>query len=170
MAESNQNPAIAAAIIGVIGSISVAIITNWDKLTGQQKTAESPPTQQIATAIYPPIDKTKPAVVESLPVIDISGDWYNPAAPTAGGTHIDQQSDSFEFQGWGILAQGIGYTSKGSGNLINQTLTYDYTAQYQNGWVSKGNCTGTVTPNGAKITATCTDTIMGTYVSAGVRQ
>ncbi|WP_020481536.1 hypothetical protein [Methylomonas sp. MK1] len=170
MAESNQNPAIAAAIIGVIGSISVAIITNWDKLTGQQKDAASPPAQQIVTATYPPIAKTTPAVVESSPVIDISGDWYNPAAPTAGGTHIDQQSDSFEFQGWGMLAQGIGYTSKGSGNLIAQTLTYDYTAQYQNGWVSKGNCTGTVTPNGAKITATCTDTIMGTYVSAGVRQ
>jgi hypothetical protein len=170
MAESNPNPAIAAAIIGVIGSISVAIITNWDKLTGQQKEAASPPAQQMVTANYPPIAKTTPAVVESSPVIDISGDWYNPAAPTAGGTHIDQQSDSFEFQAWGMLAQGIGYTSKGSGNLIAQTLIYDYTAQFQNGWVSKGNCTGTVTPNGAKITATCTDTIMGTYVSAGVRQ
>ncbi|AMK78458.1 MULTISPECIES: hypothetical protein [Methylomonas] len=170
MAESNHNPTIVAAIIGVIGSISVAIISNWDKLTGQQKIADSTLTQPIAKTAYPPLDKEKPEVIPPTPLIDISGDWYNPAAPTAGGTHIEQQNDSFQFQGWGMLAQGIGYTSKGSGNLIAQTLTYDYTAQYQNGWVSKGNCTGTVTPNGEKITATCTDTIMGTYVSAGVRQ
>ncbi|MBD9356656.1 hypothetical protein [Methylomonas albis] len=134
MAESNHNPTIVAAIFGVNGSISMAIISNWDKLTGQQKATETTLTQAIATPPYAPLKKEKPAIVLPPQVIDISGDWYNSAAPTAGGTHIDQQNDSFQFQAWGMLAQGVGYT------------------------------------NGARITATCTDTIMGTYISAGVRQ
>lgn len=35
MAESVHNPTIVAEIIGVIGSISVTIISNWNKLVGQ---------------------------------------------------------------------------------------------------------------------------------------
>jgi hypothetical protein len=170
MAESNHNPTIIAAVIGVIGSICVAIISNWDKLTGHQTSAVLPIGQQVAPPVYPPIDKEKPVAAAQAPVIDISGDWYNPALPSAGGTHIEQQNDSFQFNGWGMLPQGVGYELQGNGNLLARTLTYSYTAQYQNGWISKGSCTGTVTANGGRITATCSDSIMGTYVSAGVKQ
>lgn len=168
MAESNHNPTIIAAIIGVIGSIGVAIIANWDKLNGYRKPEEPTPIQSTMAPVHPPITPQPPPAVPTS--IDISGDWYNPAAPAAGSSHIEQQNDSFQFSGWGMMPQGIRYETQGSGNLAAQNLTYAYTALYQNGWVSQGSCNGTVTANGSRITATCSDTILGTFVSAGVRQ
>ncbi|QPK65131.1 hypothetical protein IVG45_09445 [Methylomonas sp. LL1] len=173
MSESSTNVTIVVAVIGVIGSITVALISHWDKLNPPPaKDAPIPqPIVLIGNTSDPAIASiTKPQPAPPKPVINIAGNWYNPAAPAAGGSYITQQSEHFEFQGWGLLPQGIGFQTEGNGSLIDQQVNYSYVAQYQNGWTSQGNCSGTVSANGVQMTTTCTDNIMGTFVSTGVKK
>lgn len=175
MSESGTNATIVAAIIGVIGSITVALISNWDKFFPKQAVTPPAPTITGDTGTSHGATTTGKIEVTTIPPaiaparIDIGGTWYNPAAP-ANGSFIVQQNNDFQFKGWGMLPQGIAYESKGSGEIIAQTVTYNYIAQYQNGWASQGNCSGTVSANGSQLTATCTDNLLGTFVSSGIKQ
>ncbi len=171
MAESGPNATIVATVITVIGSVAVAVISNWNKIFPKPQVSPPPVTavapEPAANASPPPSGKIQ--VAPPVPIIDISGTWYNPAAP-ANGSRIVQQNSGFQFSSWGMLPQGIGYESKGSGTVVAQNITYNYFAQYQNGWTSQGNCSGTVSSDGNQITATCSDNVLGTFVSAGIKQ
>ena len=170
MASTGTNATIVAAVIGVIGSVAVALITNWDKFA---RKPESPPTQtQPTTAIAPqpaPTPERKPVRVEPAPEINIAGRWTDPAN-YLNGSIIAQNGNSIRINGWGYLPTGLAYESSGNGSVTGQTVTSSYTARYANGRTSQGNCQGTITPDGLKITSTCTDNILGTFVSVGVRQ
>lgn len=173
MSESSTNATIVTAIIGVIGSIAVAIISNWDKIfpghANNQSAAIRSPTVDMASNGETISANGRPNPPPTRPPINISGNWRNPTAP-ANGSYIVQQNENFQFKSWGMLPQGIAYESEGSGSIVEKNLSYQYVAQYQNGWSSQGSCSGTVNSTGDQLTATCTDTLMGTFVSSGIKQ
>lgn len=117
--------------------------------------------------IYTP-DYPSPPPVQSS-VIRIGGSWRD-INNLGNGSHLTQEGNSFQFEGWGTLPNGIQFKSTGSGTITGNTITSRYTAIYQNGWISQGTCFGTVNPNGLQMTLTCTDNVLGTFVSSTVRQ
>jgi hypothetical protein len=102
-------------------------------------------------------------------VISIAGSWRDPNFP-GNGSRITQDGNSFRFNGWGVLPNGIPFMTSGSGTVTGQSITSTYTTKYQNGWASCGECIGTASPDGSRMTSTCTDNILGTFVSSGVRE
>ena len=102
-------------------------------------------------------------------VTSISGSWRDPNFPS-NGSRIIQDGNSFRFNGWGVLPNGIPFITSGSGTVTGQNITSKYTTTYQNGWVSKGECMGTASLDGSRMTSTCTDNVLGTFVSSGVRE
>ena len=117
-----------------------------------------------------PVDVPNPSAARAVQssVVSIDGGWRDVNNP-ANGSQITQQGNSFQFQGWGILPQGIQYKSNGSGTITGQTITSTYTTTYQNGSISQGRCSGTISSDG-QMTLTCTDNVVGTFVSSAVRQ
>jgi len=102
-------------------------------------------------------------------VIRIGGSWRD-NKNLGNGSNITQEGNSFQFEGWGTLPQGVQFKSTGSGTITGQSITTTYTSTYQNGWTSQGNCSGTISPDGSQMTLTCTDNVLGTFVSSAVRQ
>ena len=102
-------------------------------------------------------------------VTSIAGSWRDPNFPS-NGSRITQVGNSFRFNGWGVLPNGIPFMSSGSGIVNGQNITSAYTTKYQNGWVSNGECMGTASLDGSQMMLTCTDNILGTFVSSGVRE
>lgn len=123
---------------------------------------------------YQPTDKhdtSKPPAPSPTvaAVISIGGSWHD-VNNSGNGSNITQNENSFQFEGWGTLPQGIQFRSTGNGTITGQSITTTYTSTYQNGWTSQGNCSGTINPDGSKMTLTCTDNVLGTFVSSAVRQ
>ena len=118
-----------------------------------------------------PVDVPNPSAARAVQssVVSIDGGWRDVNNP-ANGSQITQQGNSFQFQGWGILPQGIQYKSTGSGTITGQTITSTYTTTYQNGSISQGTCSGTISADGLQMTLTFTDNVLGTFVSSAVRQ
>jgi hypothetical protein len=102
-------------------------------------------------------------------VPSIAGSWRDPNVPS-NGSRITQEGNSFQFNGWGVLPNGIPFMSSGSGTVTGLNITTTYTTRYQNGWVSNGQCMGTASLDGSRMTLTCTDNILGTFVSLWVRE
>jgi hypothetical protein len=98
----------------------------------------------------------------------IAGSWRDLNNPNSG-SRITQDGTSFRFNGWGVLPNGVSFESSGSGTVNGNDIVSTYQARYQNGWTSSGQCRGTVSPDGSRMTLTCTDTILGTFVSSGAR-
>jgi hypothetical protein len=105
------------------------------------------------------------------PPINITGIWRDANYPS-NGSSITQEGNLFQFKSWGVLPTGVPFESTGSGTVTGQGITSTYTARYQNGWMSHGNCSGVVSRDGSwvRITSTCTDNVLGTFVTSGVRQ
>jgi hypothetical protein len=167
MADSSHRATIIAAVIGAVGAIVVALIPYWDKLADSPKHIDSPPIQPSKLA-QPTIPVT-PIRDDVASVINIAGSWRDPNNPD-NGSRITQAGKSFQFDGWGVLPQGIPFESTGSGTVTGQDIESTYTTRYQNGWVARGNCSGAVSRDGSQITSTCTDNVLGTFVLSGVRQ
>lgn len=151
------------ALIAAVTSLIVAI--------NQFRSAKT------SNANYPPSDKhidpskdTDPSPVKPTvaPVIRIGGSWRD-VNNSANGSNITQEGSSFQFEGWGNL-QGIPFRSTGSGTITGETITSSYTTTYQSGSVSQGRCQGNVSSDGLQMTLTCTDNVLGTFVSSAARQ
>jgi hypothetical protein len=102
-------------------------------------------------------------------VINIDGSWRDSNNPR-NGSRITQEGNSFQFNGWGALPQGIPFESTGNGTVTGEDIKSTYTTRYLNGWIAQGNCSGTVSRDGSRMTSTCTDNVLGTFVISGVRQ
>lgn len=102
-------------------------------------------------------------------VIKIGGIWKDVNNP-GNGSNLTQDGSSFQFENWGTLPQGLSFRSTGTGTITGQSVTSTYNTTYQNGSVSQGNCSGRVDADGLKMTLTCTDNVLGTFVTSAVRQ
>lgn len=168
MSDSNHSTTIIVAVIGLIGSTVVALISNWDKFSGAPKVPKAVVSTPMLS-VSPVINSEEVITYKKPSIINISGNWGEPDTPTDGYS-INQEGNLFQFSGWGMLPQGIGFKSTGSGTINGQKVTTTYITVYQNGWNARGSCSGNVSSNGSRMTSTCTDNVLGTFVMSGVRQ
>jgi hypothetical protein len=76
MGDSSSNTAITAAVIGVVGSIAVALITNWDKFSGAPRNTDAPRIEQSTPAQTSPQPATAQPPPQSVAVQPV-----NPVTP-----------------------------------------------------------------------------------------
>ncbi|MCI0695269.1 hypothetical protein L0337_25085 [candidate division KSB1 bacterium] len=180
----NENKGVFRPIfIGVVTTVLATVILYY---LGFEKSA-SPPNVSRDTSSSTPFDREKKGELtqdleKSQPtkrgtpfrddvasVINIAGSWHDPNNP-ANGSRITQEGNSFQFNSWGVLPQRIPFVSTGSGTITGQDIKTTYTTRYQNGWIARGNCSGAVSRDESRMTLTCTDNVLGTFVISGVRQ
>lgn len=97
----------------------------------------------------------------------ISGRWIDPVL--GHRSEITQNRDMFQFTTMGMVL-GDPFRSSGNGTINGRSFDYDYDAQYQSGRQSRGHCSGTVSADGIRLTSTCTDSMLGTFLFSAVRQ
>jgi hypothetical protein len=180
----NENKGVFRPIfIGVVTTVLATVILYY---LGFEKSA-SPPNESRGTSSSTPFDNEKngeltqdlkksqptrpvtPVRDEVAAVIDIAGSWRDPNN-SANGSRITQEGNSFQFNSWGVLPPGIRFESTGSGTITGQDIENTYITRYQNGWIASGSCSGAVSRDGSRMTLTCTDNVLGTFVISGVRQ
>lgn len=93
--------------------------------------------------------------------------WFNSALNQ--NSAIIQEGNRFRFTTWGAV-QGDSFMSSGSGTITGRNFESSYIAQYVSGRQSKGECSGTISSDGTRMTSTCNDSIWGTFVSDALRQ
>lgn len=165
MSESSSRVAIVVALITGAGTLGAALIGNWDKFFG------SPP---VAAPAPGPTPAPLPSGATLAPVsqgLDLSGLWFDTASPGTAAT-VTQQGDRLQFLRRGVLANGVGFESRGTGTLAGRQVTLLYQAHYQDGSASQGQCTGQVSVAGdaAQMHLRCSDTLLGVFDSSSVRQ
>ena len=153
MLRSNQRIAIVVAVIGVIGSLGAAFIANWDKFFGP---SPQPP---------PKIDSPSPT--DSIP--NLGGLWLDSNNPS-NSSQISQDGSSVHFTRWGVLPNGIRFESSGSGVITRHGFTSSYNAKYQSGATSTGDCSGTLSSDGKRMELNCSDSLLGAFSVAAIRQ
>jgi hypothetical protein len=161
MAESNPRVAIIVAVVGVLGTLGTALIANWDKIF-------LPSQQPHARHDAPQPTRPDPRT-HTEPTLNISGIWYDTNYPNISA-QITQNGDSFHFTRRGALPNGIGFESSGRGTIVGQRYSSSYSARYQTGVTSTGDCSGTVSVDGARLEISCRDSLLGTFPVTAVRQ
>jgi hypothetical protein len=159
MLDSNSKVLISCAVIGVVGTIGAALISNWDKFSPHSQTTDT-----VESDLIKPIPAPKPIHEPAPPseaILDISGVWQDAGFPS-NTTRITQHGKKLELARSGVLPTGIRFESSGIGELSGQSVATKYNTRYQNGLTSTGECFGQVSPNGAMI-VNCTDSILNTF-------
>jgi len=96
----------------------------------------------------------------------ISSRWFD---RTLGYTYeVIQDGNKFQFKTWGSVLRDP-FESSGSGTITGGIFDSRYATQYQSGKQSNGQCSGTISADGMRMTLTCTDSASGTFVSTAVR-
>jgi hypothetical protein len=130
-----------------------------------KKTPTPTPSPSPSTPSPSPSPTPTPSTPNSN--LNISSRWFD---RTLGYTYeVIQDGNEFQFKTWGAVL-GDPFESSGSGTITGRTFESRYATQYQSGRQSKGQCSGTISADGMRMTLTCTDSASGTFVSAAVRQ
>jgi len=159
---------IIVAVIALTGVIGGALIANWDKLFPRNRPPAPTPIPQVEeksadrTAVRSDTNGNLPASPPALTAeTDIGGLWRDEWGFTS---QITQQGGAFKYAVWGVGCKG--YTmSSGSGTIRGNTIESDYRSNY-----SQGHCSGTVSPDGRRMTSVCTDSVCGQFQSSAVKQ
>ncbi len=165
MSEQSNQVAITVAIIGVVGSLGAAAISNWDKIA-QPRLPLPPDHRDGSESVKTPPPPPPPP---PTPTPNLSGVWRDSVNP-GNGSRVVQQGQTFTFQGWGTLPNGVGFQSTGTGSVDADRVSFVHKAQYQTGETSTGGCDGSVTSDASTITMSCTDTRIGAFPSRMYRQ
>jgi hypothetical protein len=101
--------------------------------------------------------------------LQIGGFWRDGNSPN-NTSQVTQNGTNFRFTRRGVLPNGTGFESSGSGTIAGQRYTSSYTARYYSGETSAGDCSGTVSPDGARMELNCRDSLLGTFPVTALRQ
>lgn len=157
MADPTHRVTITVAIIGLAGTLGAALLSNWDKIFSRAP--------QPAVVNGQLADKTNPIKAPSAdPIPDISGAWRDSDNP-GNGTNVSQVDSRFAFTRWGTLPNGVRFESSGTGSLVGSRLMSRYTAKYQSGNVSSGECNGSVSADATRIEQSCSDSLLGAFTN-----
>ncbi len=162
MADPSHRVAITVAIIGLAGTLGAALLSNWDKIFSR---APQPKVvnEELSKRINP---IEAPATV---PIPKISGVWRDSDNPD-NGTKVSQVDSSFAFNRWGRLPNGVQFESSGTGSLVGNRLMSRYTAKYQSGKISSGECNGSVSADATRIEQSCSDSFLGLFTTIAERE
>jgi FKBP-type peptidyl-prolyl cis-trans isomerase len=99
----------------------------------------------------------------------IAGAWRDGEYPN-NGSQIAQDGNRVRFTRWGILPNGVRFEASGSGTIAGRNYTSSYSARYESGATSAGDCSGTVSPDGMRMALNCRDSLLGTFPVTALRQ
>ena len=178
MAEPNHRVTIVVAIIGAVATLGAALIANWDKVftRAPQAATRAEPVAETPVQAAPPADPVQtapPDPVQLIPPADpnprIAGVWRDSLYPN-NGSKIVQDGSAFQFTRWGVLDNGVGFESAGSGTLDGRQVASRYIAKYQTGASSSGQCSGSVSMDSRRIELSCSDSLLGIFSSVSIRE
>jgi hypothetical protein len=151
----------------IISAVGVAILVGGTSPWWYNEFFKRPTPTPIPSSSSTPTSPSSPSPTPLSSNPDISGRWLN---PTLGhSSEIIQDGNRFRFTTWGTVL-GDSFQSSGNGTITGRSVEFDYVAQYQSGRRSEGQCSGTISSNGMRMTSTCTDSASGTFVSSAMRQ
>ena len=183
MPEPASRVPIIVAFIGVVGTVTAAVVANWDKLfhasptavvaapaaTAAQRTPAAPPENSQRTPALPPENSQRTLAPPPLVARTLSGTWRDAGDPATVSTLV-QDGRALQFRRVGVLANGIAFESNGNGTVDGQQVATQYVARYQNGSASTGHCAGSVNATTDAIVLRCSDSWLGTFDSTAVRR
>jgi TIR domain len=104
-----------------------------------------------------------PPRASAAPPIQIRGSWRD----TTWGhvAEFVQSGDTFRYTSSGIACRGS-FRASGAGSIQGTRVE----VAYRTTMPSEGHCTGTISPDGTRMTTTCVDSVCGQFVSYSVRQ
>lgn len=104
-----------------------------------------------------------PPRASAAPPIQIRGSWRD----TTWGhlSEFVQNGDTFQYTSSGIACRGS-FRASGAGSIQGTRVEVEYRTTMP----SEGRCTGTISPDGTRMTTTCVDSVCGQFVSYAVRQ
>lgn len=121
---SSSNVAVIVAVIGVLGTISAAVIANWDKIVGSGSAepvhVNQTPHNEAAPLPSPDKVNVTPAQTANAP-IDISGTWRD---DDGYSYDIRQTGDRYHLTQF-LNGAEVG---TGDGHVDGSSLTHDFTA------------------------------------------
>lgn len=162
MADPSHRVAIKVAVIGLAGTLGAALLSNWDKIFSRA------PQPKVVEEQF--LNKPNPIEAPSAdPSPDISGVWRDSDNP-GNRTKVSQVDSRFSFTRWGTLPNGVRFESSGTGSLVGSLLMSRYTARYQSGQVSSGECNGFVSSDATRIEQSCSDSLLRTFTSIADRE
>lgn len=161
MAEPSHRTAIIVAIIGLIATLGAALIGNWHRIFAPS----TPPYEKVVSPRTPEAKRRLPP--ETVPTIN--GVWRDVAYPS-NSSRITQDGNDFRFTREGVLPNGVRFESSGSGTITGQGFASSYDATYGSGTSSVGDCSGTVSPDGARMEMDCRDSALGNFPVTAIRQ
>jgi hypothetical protein len=199
MADANPRTALVVAIIGLVGTLGAALITNWTKIfptTAPEPTvpmeyrpaasgspaparpAEPAPAGLPVTSVRPePVGRPSsnapapnaPASPPAAPAVSLTGVWVDVGAPM-NQSEMTQSGQSFSFRRRGALANGQPFEATGTGTIVGLSVNLAYTARYAFNTQSTGQCSGSVSSDGTRLDLQCQDTMLGTFAGTSLRQ
>ena len=159
-----------------IGLVAVAVVGGFF-LVSSMKRATNAPAAEITPASgggstgpspAPPA-RAEDSAPKPPPIVNIAGTWRDINYPGVVD-EVSQDVETFRVTRQGVLPNGVAFESFGEGTIKGTRVSQRYTPRYQTGAVSTGQCTGTVTANGSRITGSCADTLLGTIPVSVIRQ
>lgn len=162
MADPSHRVAITVAIIGLAGTLGASLIANWDKLFSRS----SQPlvvNKQLSDMTY------SVEAPSADPIPNITGVWRDSTNP-ANGSKVSQDGRTFAFSRWGTLQNGVRFESSGTGSLVGSRIMSRYTAKYQSGHISSGECNGSVSQDATRTELNCSDSLLGSFTSIADRE
>jgi hypothetical protein len=161
--EMNRNKTrIIVAVLGLIGVLGGALFANWDKVFPQnQSLAPKPTLENDKKSPHP--SPSSSDVPTPATEINISGVWRDNKWDTT--SEIAQQGSSFTFTASGPACIGGTFRSSGHGTIRGNSVESHYQSNF-----SLGDCSGTVSSDGRRMTLTCSDKVCGQFPSIAVKQ
>ncbi len=128
----------------------------------QRQAEEDRRAEEAAAARARAAPTPRPQTAAPPPIV-IRGAWRD---TTWGHTsEFIQSGDTFQYTASGIACRGS-FRSSGAGSIRGTRVEFTY----QSTMPSEGRCTGTVSPDGSRMTSTCVDSVCGQFVAYLVRQ
>ena len=137
--------AFALVVLFVVGIAWISWFVANSKTRSRSDSSDSPSTSPITPRQSP------------TPVaIDISGAWRDAYGNTS---QITQSGATFNMTGSGTACRGR-YVATSTGTISSSRIEMTYETNY-----SRGQCQGTISPGGSRITSTCIDSVCGQFLS-----
>lgn len=173
MGETGNKVTIIVALISLIASIGVALISNWEKFapsgTAHSVTRQIPTSESSEPVVRQALPETRfqgPPPVSKQPVqtavIPVAGVWIDRADPQLSNS-IEQSGNTLTFYRNGYLDNGVWFESYGIGEMGGSSVNLQYSASYSTGGISTGQCGGTVSTQGTRMDLNCRDSLLGSF-------
>lgn len=154
-------PGILTAIAAVLTAVTGLIVVLSGNDQPKQDTRSNSPTAAGAARSDPSAQSEIREVVPAQ--LNVSGQWRDNSGTVY---QFVQNGNAFRFEAEGTSCRGGYFQSSGGGTVTGHSIQ----STYQSNLPSRGSCSGTLSPDGAQITSTCTDSECGTFVSSAARQ